>query len=121
MLETYKSYFGDSKQPEHIFSPYRIAPLGAHVDHQRGIISGFAIDKGMELFFTKNESGIVDIRSMNFRGEVTFDLQLPVDVKHNDWGDYARGAVYALKKRFNLKYGINGLIKGTLPIGGLSS
>jgi len=121
VLNSYKNNFGDSKQPEHIFSPYRIAPLGAHVDHQRGIISGFAIDKGMELFFTKNESGIVDIRSMNFRGEVNFDLQLPVDVKRNDWGDYARGAVYALKKRFNLKYGINGLIKGTLPIGGLSS
>ncbi len=29
----------------HIFSPYRVCPLGAHVDHQHGLVTGFAIDK----------------------------------------------------------------------------
>ena len=37
------------------------------------------------------------------------------------WGDYARGAKYALKKRFDLAKGIEGEIKGSLPVGGLSS
>ena len=37
------------------------------------------------------------------------------------WGDYARGAKYALKKRFDLTKGIEGEIKGSLPVGGLSS
>ena len=32
-----------------------------------------------------------------------------------------RGAKYALKKRFQLRKGIQGLIKGSFPIGGLSS
>ena len=32
----------------HIFSPYRVCPLGAHVDHQHGLVTGFAIDKGVE-------------------------------------------------------------------------
>ena len=27
----------------HIFSPYRVCPLGAHVDHQHGQVTGFAI------------------------------------------------------------------------------
>jgi Galactokinase len=121
MLDTYKSYFSNSDKIEHIFSPYRIAPLGAHIDHQHGVISGFAIDKGVELLFSKSENSTVSLRSMTFRGEVVFDLQYPVENKKNDWGDYARGAVYALKKRFDLQYGIKGLIKGTLPIGGLSS
>ena len=31
----------------HIFSPYRVCPLGAHVDHQHGLVTGFAIDKGV--------------------------------------------------------------------------
>ena len=37
------------------------------------------------------------------------------------WGDYARGAMYALKKRFDLTKGIEGEINGSLPVGGLSS
>lgn len=28
----------------HIFSPYRVCPLGAHVDHQHGLVTGFAIN-----------------------------------------------------------------------------
>ncbi len=28
----------------HIFAPYRVCPLGAHVDHRHGLVSGFAID-----------------------------------------------------------------------------
>jgi galactokinase len=27
----------------HIFSPYRVCPIGAHVDHQHGLVTGFAI------------------------------------------------------------------------------
>jgi hypothetical protein len=30
-----------------IFTPYRICPLGAHVDHQLGLVTGFALDYGM--------------------------------------------------------------------------
>ena len=35
----------------HIFSPYRVCPLGAHVDHQHELVTGFAIDKGVDLYF----------------------------------------------------------------------
>jgi galactokinase len=33
----------------HIFSPYRVCPIGAHVDHQHGLVTGFAINKGVGL------------------------------------------------------------------------
>ena len=39
----------------HIFSPYRVCPLGAHVDHQHGLVTGFAIDKGVDLWFNVND------------------------------------------------------------------
>ena len=39
------------KYQYHIFSPYRVCPLGAHVDHQHGLVTGFAIDKGVDLWF----------------------------------------------------------------------
>ena len=105
----------------HIFSPYRVCPLGAHVDHQHGLVTGFAIDKGVDLWFTPSEDGRVYLESQTFEGIVDFDISLPTQVKEGNWGDYARGAKYALKKRFHLSRGIRGVIKGSLPIGGLSS
>ena len=105
----------------HIFSPYRVCPLGAHVDHQHGLVTGFAIDKGVDLWFDVNADGHVHLESKTFEGLVDFDIDQPSQVKEGHWGDYARGAKYALKKRFELKKGINGVIKGSLPVGGLSS
>ena len=54
----------------HIFSPYRVCPLGAHVDHQHGLVSGFAIDKGVDLWFDVTTDGSVDLTSRSFPGEV---------------------------------------------------
>ena len=125
----------------HIFSPYRVCPLGAHVDHQHGLVTGFAIDKGVNLWFNLTEGtgpivrseenltmgpvpsvrSHVHLESKTFEGVVDFDLDAPTQVKEGHWGDYARGAKYALKKRFELKRGITGVIQGSLPVGGLSS
>ena len=105
----------------HIFSPYRVCPLGAHVDHQHGLVTGFAIDKGVDLWFTPSEDGHVHLESRSFEGDVDFDVQAASQVKEGHWGDYARGAKYALRKRFELKHGIEGVLQGSLPVGGLSS
>ena len=107
----------------HIFSPYRVCPLGAHVDHQHGLVSGFAIDKGVDLWFNTTTDGSVHLSSRSF--PVPAEVNLRIDdrtrVKEGNWGDYVRGAKYALSKRFVLKHGIDGEIAGSLPVGGLSS
>ena len=109
----------------HIFAPYRVCPLGAHVDHQHGLVTGFAINKGVDLWFNVNDDtkslGHVHLESKTFEGTVDFDIDKPSQVKEGHWGDYARGAKYALRKRFELKRGITGVIQGSLPVGGLSS
>lgn len=130
----------------HIFSPYRVCPLGAHVDHQHGLVTGFAIDKGVDLWFNVNGTtelrnhgatevsntnltddtnnwpeSHVHLESLTFDGVVDFDIAMPALVKQGDWGDYARGAKFALQKRFKLQKGITGVIKGSIPVGGLSS
>ena len=116
------------KYQYHIFSPYRVCPLGAHVDHQHGLVTGFAIDKGVDLYFdvrSKMADGRCDphvhLESRTFEGMVDFDIDAPSQVREHHWGDYARGAKYALRKRFELKRGIEGVIQGSLPVGGLSS
>ena len=105
----------------HIFSPYRVCPLGAHVDHQHGLVTGFAIDKGVDLWFNVREDSKVRLRSLSFEGEVQLDLATRSEVREKHWGDYARGAKFALKKRFELSRGIDGVLQGSLPVGGLSS
>ena len=55
----------------HIFSPYRVCPLGAHVDHQHGLVTGFAIDKGVDLWFNVREDSLVKLSSRTFEGERT--------------------------------------------------
>lgn len=105
----------------HIFSPYRVCPLGAHVDHQHGLVTGFAIDKGVDLWFDVREDSQVSLKSETFAGDVAFDIATPALVKQGDWGDYARGAKFSLQKRFRLEKGITGTIRGSIPVGGLSS
>ena len=105
----------------HIFSSYRVCPLGAHVDHQHGLVTGFAIDKGVDLWFNVNDNGHVHLESRTFEGVVDFEIDAPSQVRERHWGDYARGAKFALKKRFELKRGITGVLQGSLPVGGLSS
>ena len=105
----------------HIYSPYRVCPLGAHVDHQHGLVTGFAINKGVDLWFDVREDGIVKLSSRTFEGDIEFDITRPTQVREHNWGDYARGAKFALRKRFELTRGIEGVIQGSLPVGGLSS
>ena len=57
----------------HIYSPYRVCPLGAHVDHQHGLVTGFAINKGVDLWFNVREDGIVKLSSRSFEGDIEFE------------------------------------------------
>jgi galactokinase/galacturonokinase len=105
----------------HIFSPYRVCPLGAHVDHQHGLVTGFAINKGVDLWFNVRDDEMVKLKSLSFEGEVEFNISKATQIRERHWGDYARGAKYALAKRFTLARGLEGVIQGSLPVGGLSS
>ena len=64
----------------HIFSPYRVCPLGAHVDHQHGLVTGFAINKGVDLWF--NVNGSSHRETSHVKGEM--------------WGQMPEGQVSAI-------------------------
>ena len=112
--------WADGSELHTSYAPYRVCPLGAHIDHQYGLITGFALDKGVTLMFLVSTDGGVNLDSMNFSEHVSFDLG-NIAEREGNWGDYARGAAYALSQKYELKNGIKGVVKGTLPIGGLSS
>jgi len=103
------------------FCPYRVCPIGAHVDHQYGKITGLAIDKGITIAYRAKQNGVVELNSLNFEKRAQFHIHNVPEKKENDWADYLRGATYKLSQRYSLHTGMSGVIEGSLPIGGLSS
>ena len=117
--EVYFDTYG--KTPEAIaFCPYRISPLGAHIDHQWGKINGLAIDKGIHIAYSRKENGVIELQSLNFPKRAQFHVNSIPEEKVGDWADHMRGAAKMLLEKYPLRYGISAVIEGTLPIGGLS-
>lgn len=103
------------------FTPYRICPLGAHVDHNLGKITGFVINKGIHIVYNTNNNGIVELESLQFEKKVQWHILHTPSKKEGDWADPLRGACIELNNMYPLRYGISAIIDGELPIGGLSS
>ncbi|KAG6769360.1 hypothetical protein POTOM_024991 [Populus tomentosa] len=165
-----------------VVSPYRICPLGAHIDHQGGTVSAMTINKGILLGFIPSDdtevirprckcvskwayvvaessshqvlggliraagrgflTGYTAFRTVQRRSKVQVcvdEVQQPRPIRKkgephatdspklqeaDNWGNFARGAVYALQSRgISLTRGITGYICGSegLDSSGLSS
>lgn len=118
--EKYFEIYG--KDPENVgFCPYRISPLGAHIDHQYGKINGLAIDKGIYIAYSVKKNGVVELQSLNFPKRAQFHVGSVPEEKAGDWADHLRGATIVLNEKYPLRFGMSAVIEGTLPVGGLSS
>lgn len=111
----------DVEKARMVASPYRICPLGAHIDHQGGTVTAMAINRGILLGFVPSGDCKVLLRSGQFGGAVQFRIdndlckgdQIGVD-EECGWGRYARGAAFALKRAGKHLYqGIIGFIEGS--------
>ncbi len=120
LFDTFKHLYGE-KEVEMVRSPLRICPLGAHVDHQDGIVTGMALDANVEMVFAPSEDGYIRISSMDFPDEEYFHIDSVPGMLPGFWGNYIRGAVLSLQQDQKLQYGFQAVISGKLPIGGLSS
>ncbi len=106
--------------------PLRLCPLGAHSDHQGGVVTGFAIDRSIDLIGSVTDARQADVFStvFNQRTVVPFN-DLPPKIT-GDWANYLKGAVLYLSNSsvmpgMELRCGFQGIIDGVMPIGGLSS
>jgi galactokinase len=120
MRSVFREKFG-GENAKIVKSPLRICPLGAHVDHQHGLVTGMALDASVNLMYSPNDDGYVRVQSLDFPDEDYFSMEHAPEMIPGFWGNYLRGAVLSLERSFKLKRGINGVIRGRLPIGGLSS
>ncbi len=104
-----------------VFAPYRVCPLGAHIDHQGGPVLGMTINAGTLLAYAPRATPSIALRSMNFPGDVAFDFDAITPPEPGAWGNYARCATRAMLDAHRLRHGFAGITTGTLPGCGLSS
>ena len=96
-----------------IFSPYRICPIGAHIDHQGGPVLGRTLTIGTALEFEALESNRVIITSDQL-GRVEFVIG---DLDNEHWARYAQAAARVLW----VERGMRAHVSGSLIGSGLSS
>ena len=116
-----RHYHGDPAAIRVVRAPLRISPLGAHIDHQLGRVTGMAVDRSILFAFAPTDDGSIHVHSLDFAQPTTFaPTAIPPYLK-GDWGNYLRGAALALQNAYGLKQGLVGVLGGDMPIGGLSS
>lgn len=113
----------DERRPLFLITvPLRLAPLGAHSDHQGGTVTGFGIDRSIQLIGQISERPRIALTSLTFSQDVVVDFDSIEPRISGDWRNYLRGAVQALQSvRGELGCGFTGVAHGAMPIGGLSS
>ncbi len=111
----------DNSRLSFIVSPYRISPLGAHIDHQGGPVLGMTIDAATVMAYFSVPEPRIRLYSMNYPGITEFNLDNIKRTGRDDWGRYIRGGAAILLEHTELKNGFVGVVRGDLPASGLSS
>lgn len=102
--------------------PLRICPLGAHSDHQGGLVTGLTINRSVSLLARELSEPHAQVWSSHFKESREISLSEIPERTPGDWGNYLRGAAQALRQsEKRISHGFTGVIHGDMPIGGLSS
>lgn len=121
LMETFIAEYGTSNDLRAVKSPLRICPIGAHSDYQGGRVTGMTLDASVDMVYAPREDTYVQIQSLDFPDKEFFSYGHELEYIPSFWGTYIRGAVKALQQDYVLKVGLNAVVSGKLPIGGLSS
>ncbi|MGX1195466.1 galactokinase [Metabacillus sp. SLBN-84] len=124
-LETlFQSTFGSGSYRS-FFAPGRINLIGEHTDYNGGHVFPCAITYGTYALAAKRPDRMIRMYSVNFpdKGIVECPLDDLAYRSEDDWANYPKGMIAALKERgYVIEEGLDLLIYGNIPNGaGLSS
>ena len=116
-------------QPHQVIAPYRVNPLGAHVDHQGGNVLAKTIDQSTVLSFWPDSASTAGKSAPQIKlvtenqqwepNQVQFTLG---DTGHEaTWVRFAQAAAAALQAAYPLSRGFTGYVSGAQIGAGLSS
>ena len=122
LIEALRSRYGvRDSAVRWVAAPYRVCPLGAHLDHQQGVVTALALDRAVTLAYAPAADRSVRMISRDFPTEVALALDAIPDRVPGDWGNYVRGAARALRERGPLARGLVGVVAGDFAEMGVSS
>lgn len=124
MIELFKNEYGvDNREIKTFLSPGRVNLIGEHIDYNGGFVFPGALTVGIYAALSLRDDNKIRMRSKNVAGEVIVDLDEDlVYKKEDDWGNYPKGVIKALKDLGHEVPGMDIVLYSNIPDGaGLSS
>jgi len=121
-VQKVKILFGREDEPSIIIAPYRINPLGAHIDHQGGAVLARTIDQYTILAFYPLTTGRIILHCDSGDND---DKAAAFDIDNNssdeNWIRYAMASASSVSNHTPGIIGFSGVVYGSLVGAGLSS
>ena len=86
-LDHCAAFEADLGAAQQLFSPYRIRPLGAHIDHQLGRVASIATNQGITVTFTPNPERRSRAQSAGFGSVADVLIGAPQSAQ-SPWADW---------------------------------
>ncbi len=104
------------------FAPGRVELLGNHTDYNEGLVLSAALQLGITATGRRLNSGRIDLLSRQMASSWQGNFDAGLSLRQNNWADYPRGVVWALRDAGCQLGGFEAQFDSTLPVGaGLSS
>ncbi len=106
LINGLKTLYPDVNDSDIMFSycPYRVCPVGAHIDHQKGNVTGFALNYGINIAYVPTNNQLFEATSLNFEKKIIDNISNIGD-KKGDWADYLRGTAKFLHEKYGVDKG----------------
>jgi len=120
IVQRFESVWGPGERLFVSEAPYRVSPLGAHTDHQDGLVLGMTTRARLRIAFRRRDDGRVRVRSRDFPGTPEWSIGEPLRPT-GDFADYLRGVSVAVAEKGPITTGCDAWIEGDLRPGGVAS
>lgn len=121
LLNEFKNVYGHTNNVLEYLSPGRVNLIGEHVDYNGGPVFPCAINFGTTGLFSKRDDNKLNFVSLNFDTRVNIDTNNLDFKKEHDWANFLKGVCVKFLEQGKKIGGLDILIYGNIPGGGLSS
>jgi len=100
-------------------APGRVNLIGEHIDYCDGFVLPFAIERGIVIAASPNNSTIARIGTSSDSAGAEIDLSKPIETGKPTWANYIRGVLYHFKEQMGVEIpGFDAFIVSSVPAGG---